>query len=153
MLDQVVSKIYSECQAEHNNANAGYNSLPIGLLTVDWDDESAAQMLYLYSFFKKYQSKTFVENISELDINYIKNVRKVGRNFIVDSFSDKQCKPVWEFLSSYKVTCLINQYPKEMLVSEIERDELVKYDLADIRTFEPWWKLILGNKALLPLLW
>jgi glutathionylspermidine synthase len=47
----------------------------------------------------------------------------------------------------------MNQYPKEMLVNEIERDELVKYDLENIRSFEPWWKLILGNKALLPLLW
>lgn len=58
-----------------------------------------------------------------------------------------------QFLSSMSTYCLINQYPKEMLVNEIERDELLKYDLADIRMFEPWWKLILGNKALLPMLW
>jgi len=25
--------------------------------------------------------------------------------------------------------------------------------LSEIRSFEPWWKLILGNKAILPLLW
>lgn len=48
---------------------------------------------------------------------------------------------------------MLNQYPKEWLVNEIERDELLKYDLAKLRSIEPWWKLILGNKALLPLLW
>lgn len=48
---------------------------------------------------------------------------------------------------------MISSYPKEWLVNEIKRDELLKYDLADIKSFEPWWKLILGNKALLPLLW
>ena len=47
----------------------------------------------------------------------------------------------------------MNQYPKEWLVNEFERDELLKYDLADLRTLEPWWKLILSNKAMLPLLW
>jgi glutathionylspermidine synthase len=47
----------------------------------------------------------------------------------------------------------LNSYPKEWLVNEIERDEALKYDLTNLRTFEPWWKLILGNKALLPLLW
>ena len=39
------------------------------------------------------------------------------------------------------------------MVNEFERDELLKYDIAELRSFEPWWKLILGNKALLPLLW
>jgi glutathionylspermidine synthase len=48
---------------------------------------------------------------------------------------------------------LINAYPKEWLINEIERDELLKYDLAEIRSFEPWWKLIAANKAMLPLLW
>lgn len=35
----------------------------------------------------------------------------------------------------------------------MDQDPLVKYDVADLRSIEPWWKLILGNKALLPLLW
>lgn len=49
----------------------------------------------------------------------------------------------------------MNQYPKEWLVNEAgsNNDVLFKHDLADLRSFEPWWKLILGNKALLPLLW
>lgn len=28
-----------------------------------------------------------------------------------------------------------------------------KYDFEDLNSIEPWWKLILGNKALLPFLW
>ena len=28
-----------------------------------------------------------------------------------------------------------------------------KYDWKNLKSFEPFWKLILGNKALLPLLW
>lgn len=65
---------------------------------------------------------------------------------------DGQCVPTFRLLDKETI-CLINQYPKEWLINEIERDELLKYDLAEIRSFEPWWKIILGNKALLPLLW
>ena len=65
---------------------------------------------------------------------------------------DGQCKPIMRLFNE-EVTCIINQYPKEWLVNEVEHDELLKYDLAEIRSFEPWWKLILGNKALLPMLW
>ena len=36
---------------------------------------------------------------------------------------------------------------------EMSHDTLSASDLADLRSIEPWWKLILGNKALLPLLW
>lgn len=39
------------------------------------------------------------------------------------------------------------------MISEIASDDLLKYDLADVRNFEPWWKIILGNKAILPVLW
>ena len=34
-----------------------------------------------------------------------------------------------------------------------EYDPIVAEDLKDLDTLEPAWKLILGNKALLPLLW
>ena len=38
-------------------------------------------------------------------------------------------------------------------MTETTNDELLQYDLADLKSIEPWWKLILGNKALLPLMW
>jgi len=49
--------------------------------------------------------------------------------------------------------CVVSTYPKEWLITEITQDELLKYNIKEIRSFEPFWKLILGNKALLPLLW
>lgn len=82
-----------------------------------------------------------LDNISELKLTYSQN-----------DTTKNGCQPTFK-LFNQDVTCLINQYPKEWLVNELERDELLKYDLADVRSFEPWWKLILGNKAILPLLW
>ena len=89
-----------------------------------------------------------MDNIGQLKMAYETDVGWLG----IDSLSKKQCFPVW-VLNGKRFRCLLNQYPKEWLVNEIERDELLKYDLADMRSIEPWWKLILGNKALLPLLW
>jgi len=39
------------------------------------------------------------------------------------------------------------------MITEITQDDMLKWDLEQLRSFEPFWKLILGNKALLPLLW
>lgn len=52
-----------------------------------------------------------------------------------------------------KIDCLINNYPKEWLAVEATLDAVLAEDFADLRSYEPWWKLIVGNKALLPLLW
>lgn len=113
----------------------------VSLLTVDYDDESAAQMLFIQKLLKKYEADSVIENISEMWLTYS-----------VDKYEDEGCTPVVR-LFDRDTECLINAYPKEWLINEIERDELVKYDIAEIRSFEPFWKLILGNKALLPLLW
>lgn len=44
-------------------------------------------------------------------------------------------------------------YPKEWLISEQPNYPMKKYDWKNLKSFEPFWKLLLGNKALLPLLW
>ena len=49
--------------------------------------------------------------------------------------------------------CLFNSYPKEWMVSELNSYPMKKYDFKDLNSIEPFWKLLLGNKALLPLLW
>ena len=49
--------------------------------------------------------------------------------------------------------CILSTYPKEWLITEITQDDILKYNFQDIRSFEPFWKLIMGNRALLPLLW
>lgn len=39
------------------------------------------------------------------------------------------------------------------MINEIPDYTMKKYDFRDLNSIEPWWKLLLGNKALLPLLW
>ena len=39
------------------------------------------------------------------------------------------------------------------MITEITQDGLLKYDFEKFRSIEPFWKLIISNKALLPLLW
>ena len=39
------------------------------------------------------------------------------------------------------------------MITEISQDGLLKYDFEKLRSFEPFWKLIVANKAILPLLW
>ena len=33
------------------------------------------------------------------------------------------------------------------------KDDLVTFDLSQLRSFEPWWKLVMSNKAMLPMLY
>ena len=99
-------------------------------------------MQFLKKLLDRVTKQSTIENISEMWLSYSYAASK----------NDGQCLPVMRLLLT-EVSCLINQYPKEWLINEILRDELVKYDLAEIRSFEPWWKLILGNKAILPMLW
>jgi len=48
----------------------------------------------------------------------------------------------------------LSVYPKEWLINEIDpKDDLLKYDFQNLVLIEPPWKLILSNKAILPLLW
>jgi glutathionylspermidine synthase len=62
-------------------------------------------------------------------------------------------------LRGKKCEAFFKMYPYEWLVSEMsdknisEFDSMLAEDLKDIDTIEPAWKLILGNKAILPLLW
>lgn len=63
-----------------------------------------------------------------------------------------QCQPIWQLLT-YDISCLFNVYPKEWMVTEASTDVLYKYDLAKLRSIEPWWKLVASNKGMLPLLY
>ena len=44
-------------------------------------------------------------------------------------------------------------YPLEWMVKELETDPVAMDDLARTDVLEPAWKLVVGNKALLPMLW
>lgn len=39
------------------------------------------------------------------------------------------------------------------MITEASSDVLYKYDLAKLRSVEPWWKLVASNKGMLPLLY
>ncbi len=56
-------------------------------------------------------------------------------------------------MKSVEVGKILKLYPFEWIAREIEGDSLLPHDLKEIDSIEPAWKLILGNKAILPLLW
>lgn len=66
---------------------------------------------------------------------------------------------VKDFKTGGERNAFFKMYPYEWLVNEMSNTDLTEYDpllaqdLKDIDTIEPAWKLILGNKAILPLLW
>jgi glutathionylspermidine synthase len=62
------------------------------------------------------------------------------------------CSPVLR-ISASEVKCVLNVYPKEWMITEIDKDDLLKWDFENLKFIEPPWKLILSNKAILPLLW
>jgi len=84
--------------------------------------------------------------------NVFDSIKELWLGYTAINYNNPKCLPTWG-LYNKEVSCLLNQYPKEWLVNEIENDQLLKFDLADLRSVEPWWKLILGNKAILPVLW
>lgn len=65
---------------------------------------------------------------------------------------DASGNPTWKAQQD-EISCVFNSYPKEWLITEITQDDLLKYDFEGLRSLEPFWKFVLGNKALLPLLW
>lgn len=73
------------------------NGPQIGVLTVDYDDESDIQMDNLLKIFNRYRSDTFMERISDLRMDYE----------IAGDFGAEQCYPVWR-LQNKKFRCLLN---------------------------------------------
>ena len=56
-------------------------------------------------------------------------------------------------INQNEVKCVLSVYPKEFMIQEITKDELLKWDFKNLIFIEPLWKLIMSNKAILPLLW
>ena len=109
----------------------------MGMVTINDDLEMAAQM----AFFQKKFNSLFPRQTNLLaEINEM----KLGYN---DS-----CSPVLR-ISAHEVKCVLNVYPKEWMITEIDKDDLLKWDFENLKFIEPPWKLILSNKAILPLLW
>lgn len=93
-------------------------------------------MQWLQKFHNRYNTKdAAISEISQLKL----------------SFTD-DCKPTWNVMGE-DVNCLVNVYPKEWMINEIDHDGMIKYDFKELRSYEPLWKLVMANKGLLPLLW
>ena len=85
----------------------------------------------------KGSSNVFIEDIYHLGFTYDRRMEKA---FIT-------------IRDQFMPDAIVKLYPFEWLVNEMGQDELIAEDLESINTIEPAWKLILGNKAALPLLW
>lgn len=55
--------------------------------------------------------------------------------------------------NGHETKTILKMYPLEWMAKETEKDELMQDNLMRTDVLEPAWKLIVGNKALLPLLW
>ena len=109
----------------------------VGFAALAQDDENTAVMNFYRKAFKGVGGKVIYGDITDLKINQCK---------------DGCTKASWN-LAGKEVDCVLSLYPKEWLATEISKDDLLTLDLAQLRTVEPWWKLIMANKAMLPLLW
>lgn len=106
----------------------------MGVVTTSEDDENTAVMQWFLNLIKG-QGITVV-------YSDIKNLKEQCAN----------SRPEW-FLANRQVDCVFTLYPKEWLITEVAKDDMLKYDLARHKIKEPWWKLIMANKIILPLLW
>mmetsp|Transcript_14029 Transcript_14029/g.21848 ORF Transcript_14029/g.21848 Transcript_14029/m.21848 type:complete len:151 (+) Transcript_14029:267-719(+) len=56
-------------------------------------------------------------------------------------------------LDEQAIGSVIKLYPLEWMCDEVDASDVFGADLEEVNMIEPAWKLILGNKALLPMLW
>ena len=109
----------------------------MGMVLIPEDQEMAAQM----AFFKDRFDTEFRNKVNILsDIANMKLGYKEG------------CVPALR-INQNEVKCVLSVYPKEFMIQEITKDELLKWDFKNLKFIEPPWKLIMSNKAILPLLW
>ena len=116
----------------------------LGFVSVEGDEEMKGTVSYLQRVALKCFINTFGCDIKDFSLEY-SNGSKYNR--ATPNLRGKKCEAIFKM------------YPYEWLVSEMsdknisEFDSMLAEDLKDIDTIEPAWKLILGNKAILPLLW
>ena len=109
----------------------------MGMVLIPEDQEMTAQMAFFKDRFDVAfkNQKNILSDIANMKLGY-----KEG------------CVPALR-ISQYEVKCVLSVYPKEFMIQEITKDELLKWDFKNLIFIEPLWKLIMSNKAILPLLW
>ena len=75
------------------------------------------------------------------DIEYLRILYTEDGSHAVPTLNGKEMKSIMKL------------YPLEWLAREAGNDELTACDLEQMDFIEPAWKLVLGNKAILPVLW
>ena len=73
--------------------------------------------------------------------------------FTYDKDFDNVAPVLTDKFNSYHIKTILKMYPLEWMVKELENDPVGMYDLQRSDVLEPAWKLLVGNKALLPMLW
>jgi len=120
-------------EAAHNKM---WNNMGIAAVLDDPESEGTAK--YLKKIAAISGIKATIGDISDLEFHYSQDCGEVIPIFRNAVEGDGH---------------LLKMYPFEWIATEVAHDELLAHDLEEIDTLEPAWKLIIGNKAILPLLW
>ena len=101
-----------------------------------FDEENTAVMRWFYDKIKKTLPAKFVyyEDLSRL------------------KFGCSDSKITWK-MNHIKCDTIMSLYPKEWLITEARYDATLSDHFASLNSIEPWWKIIVGNKAILPVLY
>jgi len=111
----------------------------MAIIQVQSDEENTSVMKFFYKTFKKYVKELNLIDINDLRMKYHETEKG-------------ECINTWAH-GDVPYDCLFNIYPKEWMISEVPNYPMKKYDFKNLQSIEPFWKLLLGNKAILPLLW
>jgi len=84
----------------------------MGMVTINEDQEMTAQMAFLNDKFNALfpRQKNLFADISNMKLGY-----------------NDDCFPVLR-ISASEVKCVLNVYPKEWIITEIDKDDLLKWD-------------------------
>jgi len=139
---QGIVDLKQQCESKYNVKNfVGHYAKPLSMaiIQVQEDDENTSVMKFFYKTFKKYVNELSLIDIKDLRMKYHE--------------TDKgECVNNWAH-GDVPYECLFNIYPKEWMIAEVPNYPMKKYDFKNLNSIEPFWKLLLGNKAILPLLW
>lgn len=108
----------------------------MGIATILSDEESRGTAEYLNLIAWNSGINSIVSDIEYLRILYTED-----GSHAVPTLNGKEMKSIMKL------------YPLEWLAREAGNDELTACDLEQMDFIEPAWKLVLGNKAILPVLW
>ena len=106
------------------------------------DEESRGTAAYLNDLCIRFGMSSSVFDIENFELHY-----------------DQDCASVYPSDRGEKLDCFFKLYPLEWMAQDYQDssvdgfDDVLAGDLESIHMLEPAWKLLLGNKAILAVLW